>query len=324
MFNEIDVIQARRVPLIYMAPPFCEIEFSSTSEPVIVLNPLPRRRGPTGLVVTDNGGVLTLSWNTVDGAICYNVYAVVNPEDPSSSYVLVAECVEDTNVVVECEDPPCTFVVTVITEEGESDPSDPITPGAQTPCPQTGPAIPQLPDLPGIAVTWKLVDLSENPNLLVAASWNDAPLLDPEWDGIFNGPGAADVANPPDFNFIARFAPPDVNVGGKTTGLIELSGPWLGEELRDLIDATISNLDGARGYEFLGTNLVSQGELIIGQRYWILSFFDGADHGGPQDGDPDPYSWFGVKEYGGDPVGNYRKLFAKNVTSTSCLQVEDV
>lgn len=318
MFDEIDVIRARRVPLIYVCPPFCEIEFSSSSEPVIVLNPLPRRRGPTGLVITNNGGVITLSWNTVDGAICYNVYAVVDPEDPSSSYVLIAECITDPTIDVTTHTGP--FVVTVITEEGESDPSDPIEPGAQIPCPQTGPEIPALVPLPGESFTWKLVSLSENPIDLVSDIYNDRPGLEPDWDGVFDGPGAADVDNTPDFTFIARFAPADSIVGAKQVQLIELSGPWLGEELRDLIDAAISGNDSARGFELLGTELVNQGELIIGKRYWQLSFLD-CSHPGC---DPDIYSWFGVKEYGDTPVGNYRKLFAKKAFSTSCLQIEDV
>lgn len=326
MFSEIDVIQARRVPLIYVCPPFCEIEFSSTSEPIIVLNPLPRRRGPTGLIVTNSGGVDTLTWDTVDGAICYNVYAVIDPEDPSSSYVLIAECITEPTFQSECTAPEgCVYVVTVITEEGESDPSPPSNnPGAQIPCPQTGPEIPALVPLPGVAVTWKLVSLSSNPRNLVAESWPDILLPTPNWDRVFDGSSASDIDNSPSYTFIFRHSPNDSPIAQKNVQRVELSGPWLGEELRDLIDNIISNLDSARGYEFLGTELVNQGQLIIGKRYWQLSFFDGGFHDGPQPGDPDPFSWFGVKEYGDTPVGNYRKLFAKKAFSTSCLQIEDV
>lgn len=123
MFDEIDVIKARRVPLIYVCPPFCEVELSSSSEPIIILNPLPRRRGPTGLVLTTVDGRLILSWDTVAGAICYNVYAIINPEDPSSGYVLIAECVQGPTDVTDFPGP---YVVTVITSDGESEPSNPI------------------------------------------------------------------------------------------------------------------------------------------------------------------------------------------------------
>lgn len=166
MFNEIDVIQARRVPLIYVCPPFCEIEFSSSSEPVIILNPLPRRRGPTGLTLSNSGGVETLSWNTVDGAICYNVYVVVNPEDPNSSYVLVAECITDPSVVI---DDPGTYVVTVITLDGESDPSDPITFEG-----------------PGIVCLLRIADYGSIAQPFFTPDPTSPASAEPEWDGIWN------------------------------------------------------------------------------------------------------------------------------------------
>lgn len=147
MFEEVDVIKARRVPLIYVCPPFCEAEFSSTAAPTIILSPNRRRRGPTGLRLTNDGGVLTLSWDTVDGAICYNVYSVINFGEPDQSYVLIAECITNTHVIVECATPPCTFVVTVITPDGESEPSDPsVDGGPGGSCPPES-LLPEAPDV---------------------------------------------------------------------------------------------------------------------------------------------------------------------------------
>lgn len=122
-FSTIDVICARRQALIYVSPPFCEVDFSSTGEPVIVLNPLRRRRGPTGFVVIA-GGRLRFRWDTVPGAICYSLYRREGGE-----YVLVSECFPcdecGTNqCCFECGACPAgCYVVTAITEDGETEPS---------------------------------------------------------------------------------------------------------------------------------------------------------------------------------------------------------
>lgn len=125
-FSTIDVICARRQALIYVSPPFCEAEFSSTGEPVIVLNPLRRRRGPTGFVVI-GGGRLRFKWDTTPGAICYSLYRREGGE-----YVLVAECfpceqcspAEPDTCCYECETCPAgCYVITAITEDGETEPS---------------------------------------------------------------------------------------------------------------------------------------------------------------------------------------------------------
>lgn len=123
-FSTIDVICARRQALIYVSPPFCEAEFSSTGEPVIVLNPLRRRRGPTGFVVIA-GGRLRFKWDTTPGAICYSLYRREGGE-----YVLVSECFpcdecEPDTCCYECETcPPGCYAITAITEDGETEPSN--------------------------------------------------------------------------------------------------------------------------------------------------------------------------------------------------------
>lgn len=123
-FHTIDVICARRQALIYVSPPFCEVDFSSSGEPVIVLNPFRRRRGPTGFVVIA-GGRLRFRWDTVPGAICYSLYRREGGE-----YVLVAECFpcdecEPDTCCFECETcAPGCYVITAITEDGETEPSN--------------------------------------------------------------------------------------------------------------------------------------------------------------------------------------------------------
>lgn len=126
-FSTIDVICARRQALIYVSPPFCEVDFSSSGEPVIVLNPFRRRRGPTGFVII-TGGRIRFRWDTTDGAICYSLYRREGGE-----YVLVAECVPceacvppaEGECCYECEDcPPGCYAITAITEDGETEPSN--------------------------------------------------------------------------------------------------------------------------------------------------------------------------------------------------------
>lgn len=123
-FHTIDVICARRQALIYVSPPFCEVDFSSTGEPVIVLNPFRRRRGPTGLVVIA-GGILRFRWDSSDGAICYSLYRREGGE-----YVLVAECIGECvgdECTFECDAcPPGCYAITAITEDGETEPSNEV------------------------------------------------------------------------------------------------------------------------------------------------------------------------------------------------------
>lgn len=129
-FSTIDVICARRQALIYVSPPFCEAEFSSTGEPVIVLNPFRRRRGPTGFRLIVVNGRIRFRWDTSEGVICYSLYRREGGE-----YVLVAECIPceacdppvDGECCYECEDcPPGCYALTAITEDGETEPSEEI------------------------------------------------------------------------------------------------------------------------------------------------------------------------------------------------------
>lgn len=125
-FSTIDVICSRRQALKYVAPGFCEVDFSSTGEPVIVLTPFRRRRGPTGFAATAINGRIRFRWDTSDGAICYSLY-----RSEGGMYVLVAECI-GTCVDGECTFTcdacgPGTYVVTAITAEGETETSEEVT-----------------------------------------------------------------------------------------------------------------------------------------------------------------------------------------------------
>lgn len=117
------VLYNRRPVLNYVAPPVCETLFSGTGAPVIVLDPIASLGPVTGLVLGGVGG-FQLSWNRYPGAICYSVYQADNADEPFGTYHLIAECIPDATFTLP---PGGTYRVTVITRDGESPPSAPVT-----------------------------------------------------------------------------------------------------------------------------------------------------------------------------------------------------
>jgi len=116
MNSVVETLYLRRPKIEYVSPPVCDFLFSSSGGPVIVLNDISKRRGPSGLILSGEGN-FRLSWNTYPGALCYNIYRLEDGE-----YVIFAECQEATFIDL----PPGTYIVTAITKDGETDPSDPI------------------------------------------------------------------------------------------------------------------------------------------------------------------------------------------------------
>lgn len=137
-FHTLDVICPRRQRFIYVSSPVCEVDFSSSGEPSLVLNPFRRRRGPTGFIIVLANGRLRFRWDTTEGAICYSLYRREGGE-----YVLVAECIPCEACVppvvgeccYECEDcPPGCYAITTITEDGETEPSAEVCIAAEDEC----------------------------------------------------------------------------------------------------------------------------------------------------------------------------------------------
>ncbi len=120
MNSELEILFSRRPSINYVSPAICEGDVSSTGSPVIVLQPFPGIPKLTGVFITEVGGTFRLEWETTDGAVCYNIYEVIDGE-----LVLVLECVPNSDV----ELPPGggEFVVTPITPDGEGPPSDPVS-----------------------------------------------------------------------------------------------------------------------------------------------------------------------------------------------------
>jgi hypothetical protein len=105
--------------------------FSGSGEVIISLQPISEDK-VAGLLWTWLGDFGRLSWGAYPGALCYSIYKLVDEEDPFSEYVIVAECVTDlflSNLV------PGTYIVTAITPNGETVPSDQIVGEDETPVP---------------------------------------------------------------------------------------------------------------------------------------------------------------------------------------------
>lgn len=80
---------------------------------------------PGGLLWVKAGGVIRLTWGTVRGVMCYTVYQADDPNNPFGAYHVVAECIQDPFYEPEDLDTLGFFRVSVITPDGESEPSEP-------------------------------------------------------------------------------------------------------------------------------------------------------------------------------------------------------
>lgn len=115
-----EILYARKMALHYAAPPICEVIFSGSSSPIIVLSE-PQIGKVTGLVLSGSG-VFRLSWNAFPGAICYNVYFIGG----DNVAVPLAQCVTDPFFDIPPGIGPGELIVTPIPLEGEGPPSDPV------------------------------------------------------------------------------------------------------------------------------------------------------------------------------------------------------
>lgn len=123
MESVFEILYLRRPVLNYVCPPVCEVLFSGTSTPIIVLDPFLPSGAVSGAERGGSGG-FQLSWNRYPGAICYSVYQADNADEPFGTYHLIAECIPDPTFTLPPGRGP--FRVTAITPDGETPPSPPI------------------------------------------------------------------------------------------------------------------------------------------------------------------------------------------------------
>jgi len=127
-----EILFARRPCINYVSPAICEGDVASGSGfgvPIIVLEPFGTIPQVGGLVIAGEfPGPFFLDWTPVPGALCYNIYQVIDGE-----LVLIFECVPQPPEGPGHPLPPGspgggdTYVVTPITPEGEGPPGNPVT-----------------------------------------------------------------------------------------------------------------------------------------------------------------------------------------------------
>lgn len=114
MNSVFDTLFLRAPRLHYVSPAICEVLFSSSAEPTIVLDPISRYNGPTGPVRGGTGGNYYFRWSTIPGLLCYTVYRAENNE---AVYTPLYECL-DPNAIVICAGG--TYEIFEQTAEGET------------------------------------------------------------------------------------------------------------------------------------------------------------------------------------------------------------
>jgi hypothetical protein len=137
--------------LNYVCPPVCEVNFSSSAGPVIVLEPIGKRKSPSGFIISGSGHNFHLAWDNYPGALCYTVYKAVDELNPFGDYIVVAECIQDNFF----DGDEGYYRISAITTDGESELSDPINVGVN-------PAPPPLPVTIEVVNVTHINDLSSN------------------------------------------------------------------------------------------------------------------------------------------------------------------
>lgn len=94
----LDVLHARQPKLEYISPAVCEYIFSGSGFSSLLLDenwnldPI----STATILIFGSGGDHRLTWDPVDGAVCYTIYAADDPGNPLGSYHVVEDCWPDT------------------------------------------------------------------------------------------------------------------------------------------------------------------------------------------------------------------------------------
>jgi hypothetical protein len=95
----IETLFLRRPRIDYQAPAVCEVQFSSTGSPIIVLEPIGHIHTPTGFVLGGRGHTF-LNWQSVPGELCFSVYMSVDPTNPNSPFNIISECTDPFTIAI--------------------------------------------------------------------------------------------------------------------------------------------------------------------------------------------------------------------------------
>jgi len=177
------------------------------------------------------------------------------------------------------------------------------------------------PSPPPDTAQFQIEDVAEILPKLAHPDWTDSPLI-PVWDGKFAGTGADLIA--PDqivrYGISASSACSDAKrLGNKKTAETLVEGPRTGQEIADTIDGT-----GDPDTAGLGAALLASGMLVATDKYWWFQAWDCCHGAGGVECVPHFYGWLGVKEYGADIDGNYRKIYGPHPESPDCITITEL
>lgn len=95
----LETLYLRRPRIDYQCPAVCEVQFSSTGSPIIVLEPIGHVITPSGFSLGGRGHSF-LNWQSVPGELCFSVYMAVDPNNPNSPFNLISECVDPNTIAI--------------------------------------------------------------------------------------------------------------------------------------------------------------------------------------------------------------------------------
>jgi hypothetical protein len=136
----LDVLHARQPKLDYISPAVCEYIFSGSGFSSLLLdenwNDDPISNAT--IIVYGAGGDHQLTWNPVDGAVCYTIYAADDPNNPLGTYHVVEDCWPGTTYNPPPPEPPACpdpnscpapnrcYIIQPITDAGLGPMSNPL------------------------------------------------------------------------------------------------------------------------------------------------------------------------------------------------------
>jgi hypothetical protein len=122
----LDTLYLRKPRLDYISPAICEVNFSGSGVPVIIIEPIGKLISPTGGISGGRGAVF-FTWKDYPGQLCFTVYYNADPGNVLSPYNIVQQCIPEHSVSV------CSaglWQISANTPSGETAKSSPVsTPG---------------------------------------------------------------------------------------------------------------------------------------------------------------------------------------------------
>lgn len=200
MNSVIEVLFPRRPVINYVSPAICEFDVSGTGLPVILLEPFGKIIAPGNVFIFgDPGSGFKINWDTTNGDLCYTIYKL-----EAGELILVAECVTppEDGSGIPLPTGPGTYVVTAITPDGESPPSEPVTVPNQ--CPESTDFSVEVTKNTPLSFSLIATDPDSDPlTFSIGAASNGVAVLDDASTGAVTYTPTTDYVGPDSFTFEA-------------------------------------------------------------------------------------------------------------------------